>query len=159
MNQKKMSFMLKGIAIMAGTMGLVFLAVLMPMLAMDCKREYEESAFLFWPGICYGWLIGIMCYVALFQFWKICVEIGRDNSFSLENIRSLNIISKIAVIVTIIWFTGLVGLIIMGSISIGFFILMSVAVLLSLAVAVVATVLAHLVQKAYELKKETELTI
>lgn len=151
--------MLKGIAIMAGSIGLIFLAVLLPMLALDCRRMYEEAAFLFWPGLCYGWGIGILCYAALYQFWKICVQIGNDNSFSLENIRSLSIISKIAVIITLVWFAGLVGLIVTGFISIGFFILMALAVMLSLAVSIIATVLAHLVEKAYVLKQESELTI
>lgn len=154
-----MCIMLKGITVMAAIMGTIFLTVIMPVLAIDCKRDYEEAAYLFWPGLCYGWIIGIMCYIALYQFWKICIEIGRDNSFSNENIKSLNIISKIALAVTVIWFAGLVGLIIIGSISIGFFILMAVAVIVSLAISIVATVLAHLVQKAYELKKEADLTI
>lgn len=159
MSQKKMCIMLKGITIFAAIMGTVFLAVLMPILALDCRREYEESAYLFWPGLCYGWIIGIMCYMALYQFWKICVEIGRDNSFSVENIKSLNVISKLGLIITVVWFVGIVGLIIIGSMSIGFFILMTVAVSVSLAVSIVTTVLAHLVQKAYELKKEADLTI
>lgn len=159
MNQKKMSVMLKGIAVTAGIMGLLFFTILMPVLADECREIYEEAAYLYWPGICYGWLIGIICYIALFQFWKICNEIGRDNSFSKENIKSLNIISLLAVIVSGIWFAGLVGLILIGLISIGFFLLMSFAVLVSLAVSVIATVLSHLVQKAYELKEDSELTI
>lgn len=159
MSQKKMCIMLKGITILAAVIGIVFLTVLMPMLAVECRRMDEESAYLFWPGLCYGWLIGIMCYIALFQFWKICNEIGKDNSFSAENVNSLNIISKIAIMVTVLWFAGLVGLIIIGSMSIGFFILMSVAVMVSMAVSIIATVLAHLVQKAYELKKDADLTI
>lgn len=159
MSQKKMCIMLKGITILAAVIGIVFLTVLMPMLAVECKRMDEKTAYLFWPGLCYGWLIGIMCYIALFQFWKICNEIGKDNSFSAENVNSLNIISKIAIMVTVLWFAGLVGLIVIGSMSIGFFILMSVAVMVSMAVSIIATVLAHLVQKAYELKKDADLTI
>lgn len=159
MNQKKMSIMLKGIAVMAGVMGLLFLIILMPALADDCRKMYSKSAYLYWPGICYGWLIGIICYIALYQFWKICNEIGRDNSFSKENIKSLKIISMLAILESCIWFAGLVGLILIGSISISFSIMMSIAVLASIAVSIIATVLAHLVQKAYELKEESEFTI
>ena len=96
--------------------------------------------------------------MAFFFIWFVN-NVEGDNSFSDENIKSLNVISKIALAVTVIWFAGLVGLIIIGSISIGFFILMAVAVIVSLAIFIVATVLAHLVQKAYELKKEADLTI
>lgn len=159
MNQKKMSIMLKSIAVIAGIMGLLFLTILMPVLADDCRKMYSEAAYLYWPGLCYGWLIGIIYYMALFQFWKICNEIGRDNSFSKENIKSLNIISILAILAAGIWFAGIVGLILIKTISFSFFAMMSIAVLISLAVAVVATVLSHLVRKAYELKEESELTI
>ncbi|MBQ3584256.1 MAG: DUF2975 domain-containing protein [Lachnospiraceae bacterium] len=159
MNQKKMSILLKGIAIMVGIMGALFLIILMPMLAKDCKEIYKEFAYLYWPGICYGWLIGIICFGALYQFWKICNEIGKDNSFSMENIKSLNTISMLAFLVAAIWFAGLVGLIMIGSMSISFFLLMSLATLVSLAISIIAIVLSHLVRKAYELKQESELTI
>lgn len=144
MNQKKMSVMLKGIAVTAGMMGLIFLAVMMPMLALDCRREYEEFAYLFYPGLAYGWLIGILAFAALYEFWKICTEIGRDNSFSKENVLSLNRISMIAMIEAGIWFVGLVGLIIIGSIGIGFIVLMTVAIVISLAISIIATVLAQI---------------
>lgn len=159
MGQKKMSIMLKCIAVIVGIMGALFLTVLMPVMADECRSMYKEVTYLYWPGICYGWMIGIMCYMALYQFWKICNEIGRDNSFSKENVKSLNIISLLALVVSGIWFAGLVGLILNGTISIGFFVLMSLAVFVSLAISVIAAVLSHLVQKAYELKEESELTI
>ncbi len=159
MNQKKMSLMLKGITIMIALMGAVFLMVIMPMLAVECKRMYEESAYLFYPALCYVWFIGLLSYAALYEFWKICNEIERDNSFSKENVRSLNKISVIAFIAAAVWFVGLLILIIIRSMSISFLILIAVAIFASVSISVVAAVLSHLVQKAYDLKKESELTI
>lgn len=159
MNQKKMSIMLKAIAVFAGIMGVISLVIIMPIMARECRSMYEEAAYLYWPGMCFGWLIGILFYIALYQFWKICNEIGRDNSFSEENMRSLNIISVLALAAAGICFVGLVSLILNGTISIGFFLLMSLLVFVSLTISIMATVLSHLVKKAYELKQESEFTI
>ena len=38
--------------------------------------------------------MGALCFAALWEAWKICGEIGRDNSFSRQNVRSLRRISK-----------------------------------------------------------------
>lgn len=159
MNQKKMSIMLKTIAVFAGIMGIICLAIIMPFMARECRIMYEEAAYLYWPGMCFGWLIGVLFFIALYQFWKICNEIGRDNSFSEENMRSLNIISVSALAAAGICFVGLVSLILNGTISIGFFVLMSLLVFVSLTISIIATVLSHLVKKAYELKQESEFTI
>ncbi len=159
MNQLKMSYMLKGIVIVIGVMGALFFVLMMPMLANDCRRSYSEAAYLYWPGLYYGWAIGVICYLALFQFWKICVEIGRDNSFSKENVKSLNLIGYLAIAAACLWFAGLIVLIVLGMISIGFFVLMFMAIIVSISISIIAIVLSHLVDKAYALKQENELTI
>lgn len=117
MSQKKMSMILKGISIVAFVMLTLFFIVLMPFMALRCKESYDEFAYLFWPGLIYGWCIGGICYAALYQFYKICNEIGKDNSFSKENIKSLNIISGLGLIAAIIWFIGIVSLIVVGCID------------------------------------------
>lgn len=159
MNQKKMSVMLEIIAVIAVIMLLIFLVVLMPMLASECREIYPKSAYLYIPGICYGWYLGILCLTAVCYFLRICNEIGKDNSFSKENMHSLNIIGIIAIIAAASWFIVILILIFIGSMSIAFFALMTLAVIVSLAIAVIATVLSHLVQKAYEIKEENDLTI
>lgn len=159
MSQTKMSVILKSISVVAIVMVTLFLTILMPILALECKATYDEVAYLFWPGLAYGWFIGGICYAALYQFWKICNEIAKDNSFSKENIKSLKIISGLGLFAAIVWFAGIVALIIMKCIGIGFFALMIFAIIVSLMISILAVALAHLVQKAYELKEEVELTI
>lgn len=159
MNQKKMALMLKGIATVVGIMGILFFGILMPIMANDCRISYTEVDYLYWPGMCFGWIIGILCYLALFMFWKICSEIGKDNSFSIENVKALKTIAILAAIAGFMWFAAMLGLICFKIMSIGFFVLMSMAILVSISVSIIAIVLAHLVYKAYELKQETELTI
>ena len=159
MNQKRMSLMLKSVTIIIGLMGTVFFLILLPALANDLRNGYKEATYLYWPGLLYGWLIGVIVYAALYNFWKICCEIGKDNSFSKENIKYLNNIGLLAIIAATVWFTGLVVLISINVISIAFFVLMVVGIIASVAIAIITIVLAHLVDKAYELKSENELTI
>ena len=85
MSQKEVSRWLKGITIAIGLMGVLFFFVVMPYMAQDRADTYPEVSYLMWPGMIYGWGIGVICYAILYQFWKVCVEIGRDNSFSAEN--------------------------------------------------------------------------
>ena len=88
MSQKEVSKWLKVITILVGVAGIIFFFVVMPYMAYDVAAAYPEAAYLKWPGMIYGWGIGVICYAILYQFWKVCVEIGRDNSFSAENAKA-----------------------------------------------------------------------
>lgn len=159
MKQSVMAMWLKGITIVLGGMCVIFFGVLVPFLAYDCKRAFSEVAYLFWPGLIYGWSIGLLCFAALYQFFKICVQIGRDNSFSIENAKSLSLIGKLGIFAALEWFAGIVALIILKCIAPGIIILMIVAVIVSASVSIASIALSHLVMKAYELKQENEYTI
>lgn len=159
MSQMEVSKWLKGITILTGLAGLLFFFLVMPMLAKDLAAGYPEAAYLMWPGIFYGWGIGVICYAILYQFWKVCVEIGRDNSFSAENARSFVVISRLAVLMAAVWFGGLVFLAVIRSLGPAFGIFMILITFICIVVAVLAAALSHLIYKSYELRKEQELTI
>lgn len=150
---------LKMITIAIAMMGALFFFWIVPVLAGEMKFMYPEVAFLYWPGLLYGWLIAIICYVILFQFWKICREIGKDNSFSIENANSFKIMSKFAAFMAAIWFIGLVVLTIKNWMQAGIMLFMIFAVFASIVISICAAALSHLVLKAYELKQENEYTI
>ena len=87
MQQKEISRWLKAITIVLALMGAVFFLYIMPVLAMSWRDADESLAYLFMPGLLYGWCIAVICYAILYQFWKVCVQIGKDNSFSKETVR------------------------------------------------------------------------
>ena len=87
MQQKEISRWLKAITIVLALMGAVFFLYIMPVLAMSWRDADESLAYLFMPGLLYGWCIAVICYAILYQFWKVCVQIGKDNSFSKENAK------------------------------------------------------------------------
>ena len=96
MSQKQVADWLKGITLSIAGMGLLFFGLVVPYLAWDMAVTYPDYAALRVPGILYGWGIAVFCYAILYQFWKVCVQIGRDNSFSSENARSFVVISRLA---------------------------------------------------------------
>lgn len=159
MKQAEIAKWLKGITISIGIMGAVFFFLLVPMLAGDMRKGYPEAAFLYLPGLLYSYVIAAGCYAVLYQFWTVCVQIGRDRSFSKENARAFKQISRIAAVMEVVWFAGLVGLAVLHCVQPAIMIFMVAAVFMSFVVAVCAAALSHLVYKAYELKQESELTI
>lgn len=159
MSQKEVAKWLKGITIAIGLMGAIFFLGVMPAMAQEMAVIHAEVSYLKWPGMIYGWGIGVICYAILYQFWKVCVEIGRDNSFSAENAKAFRMISRFAMIGALMWFAGLGFLVIMGCIGAAFGFLLIVMAFIFVVLAVLAAALSHLVYKSYELKLEQELTI
>lgn len=159
MRQMEVSKWLKAITILMGVAGLLFFFLVMPVMAKDLAAAYPEAAYLMWPGILYGWGIGVICYAILYQFWKVCVEIGRDNSFSEENAKSFVMISRLAVAMAVVWFGGVVFLAIIHCLSPAFGIFMILIAFICIVVAVLAAALSHLIYKSYEMRQENDLTI
>lgn len=150
---------LKGITIIIGVVGLVFFLVLMPMMAEYYEETYPALAYLKWPGMIYGWGIGVLCYAVLFQFWKVCVEIGKDNSFSKENAKSFLVISRLTAVLAVVWFAGIVALAFEKCLVLSDTIFLLLIVFVFIVLAILAAALSHLIYMAYEMRRENELTI
>lgn len=159
MKQSEIARWLKAITWAIGILGAVFFFFLMPILAERMKQVYPEAAFLYWPGLVYGYVIAAGCYAVLYQFWTVCREIGRDNSFSKENADAFKAISRLAVALACVWFAGFAGLIVIRYVQPAVMLFLVFAVFISFIVAICAAALSHLVWKAYELKQENDLTI
>lgn len=159
MRQGEIAKWLKGITVVIAVMGAIFFLGLLPMLGKEMAVLYPEAAWLYIPALLYGWCIALFCYAILFQFWKVCVEIGKDNSFSMENARAFKNISRIALMLGVIWFLGIVILTVLGFGHPGILLIMLAMVIINMILVILAAALSHLILKAYELKQETELTI
>ena len=159
MQQMEVSKWLKSITILTGVAGLIFFFVVLPLMARDVAETYPGVAYLMWPGLIYGWVIGAICYMILYQFWKVCVEIGRDNSFSAENAESFRVISRLAVLLSCAWFIGVVFLAIVRALDPALAIIMILFAFICTIVAVLSAALSHLIYKSYEMRQENDLTI
>lgn len=159
MTQAEISKWLKAVTISLALMGIIFFGIAIPILANISRDVYPTLAFLYYPGLIYSLALAIPCYMILFQFWKVCKQISQNNSFSKENAVSFVKISHYAMFLTIEWFIGLLFLVISGWIKTGALMILIFGIFMSLIVTVVAAALSHLIQKAYELRIENELTI
>ena len=109
------------------------------------------------PGIAAVSLSAIPVAIALALFWRICTEIGRDNSFCRRNARWLSGIGFCALLDTGYCAVGTVTIeLLVGS---PIWILGMGVCMVGLAIALAAFLLSHLVLKAAELKDENDLTI
>jgi hypothetical protein len=156
MKQTKISYWLKGLVIVLAIMGIVIFGVL-TCYGFFLRSQQPDSRM--WTFIFFTWYTAALCYLILFEFWKVCTEIGRDNSFSMENSLSFHhmgfcgIAGAAGFLVRILWFS-LCGL--LTPPMAGFHIL---ELLICWIFTVLCEALSQLIQNAYEVKRENELTI
>ncbi len=159
MTQKSLSNWLKAVLAGIAACGAILYACLIPMFGKDLVHANPELSYYYAPWLAVIWISAIPCYLALYFGWKITVEIGRDNSFSMDNSRYLKYIAVLALADSGYFFLANLALLILNmnhpSVLLGSLFLEFAGV----AVAVAAAVLSHLVQKAAKIQEENEFTI
>ena len=98
----------------AALIGLLAAFVFLPMLASALLEEFPAYQKWYWPCLIYGWVVLLPGFAGLWEFWKICVEIGRDNSFSQKNARSLFRICLLALTMAALLAVGVAALCLLG---------------------------------------------
>ena len=146
-------------ALAAALIGLLAAFVFLPMLASALLEEFPAYQKWYWPCLIYGWVVLAPGFVGLWEFWKICVEIGRDNSFSQKNARSLFRICLLALTMAALLAAGVAALCLLGMGLPALLIAMLGFGAACALVALLANALAHLVRRAAAIKSENDLTI
>ena len=159
MTQTSLSNWLKTIIAGIAACGTVIYAYLIPQFGKDLVYANPEFSHWYAPWLSVIWLSAIPCYFVLYFGWKITTEIGRDNSFSMDNARYLKYISILALADSGYFFLANLALFILNMNHPGVFLGSLFVEFAGVAVAVAAAALSHLVQKAAKLQEENELTI
>ncbi|SCP97213.1 DUF2975 domain-containing protein [Anaerobium acetethylicum] len=159
MNQMSLAKWLKVITIGVGVCGLIFYFGIVPYLGSGLAEQNPELAHAFWPWMVFIWLTGVICYIALFDFWQICCEIGADNSFSEKNALKLKRISQLAAGDSALFFAGNILFLLLDMNHPGIVLLSLLLVFAGIAVAILSAALSHLVLKACDIQDENNLTI
>ena len=146
-------------ALAAALVGLLAAFVFLPMLASALLEEFPAYQKWYWPCLIYGWAVLAPGFVGLWEFWKICVEIGRDNSFSQKNARSLFRICLLALTMAALLAVGVAALCLLGMGLPALLIAMLGFAAACALVALLANALAQLVRRAAAIKSENDLTI
>ena len=151
---------LKGVVIFIGLLAAFCYVEIFPQRIMEMAEVVRESMDipgLAAVGIAAISLSAIPIAIALVLFWRICTEIGRDNSFCHKNARLLSGIGFCALIDTGYCAVGTVTLEVMFGSPVW---LLGLGVcIVGLGIALAAFLLSHLVLKAADLKSENDLTI
>ena len=159
MNQIKLARWLKCILAVAGLCALALYAGVIPVEGLRLQAAYPEFSNRFFPWLIFLWISGIPCFAALVLAWRIVVNIGKDRSFSMDNARLLQWISRLAAGDAVFFFLGNVLLLLLDMSHPGVVLAALVIVFVAVAVAVAAAVLSYLVQKAAALQEQSDLTI
>ena len=148
---------LKGTIIFLAVMAALCYIEIFPDAIEEMGRQNANVTWLVTPGTIAVSISAIPIAIALVLFWRICTEIGRDNSFCHQNARWLSGIGVCALIDTGYCAIGTVTLeIIAGS---PIWLLGTAVCMVGLAIALAAFLLSHLVLKAADMKDENDLTI
>lgn len=159
MKQKELSRWLR-IVVIIGWCACALLAYpVVPKLAQDAAIDIPELAYLAWPCLAFFWLGIIVVAIALWYGWRIFGEIGRDNSFCRENARRLTVISRLALIDTVLCILAIVVLLVLGALHPGILLLMLLVAVVGAGVTAAAAALSHLTLKAVLLQEENDLTV
>ena len=159
MTQMSLSRWLKGILGGIGACGALIYFCLAPCFGKDLAEAYPEFSGCYWPWLAVLWVSAIPCCLALYFGWRIAAEIGRDNSFSMENARHLKRISILAVADSGYFFAANLALLLLDMSHPSVFLASLLVEFAGVAIAVAAAALSHLVQKAAKMQEENDLTI
>lgn len=155
LRQKKISYWLKGLDIVLAVMGLAFFIVMS--LAYLYIKELLPG--MLWSSIYFLWFTAVFYYVILFQFWKVTTQIGENNSFSEENRRAFHNMALAGCAGAIGFLSKLLWLLYQQTLAPAVAVLIISEILISGVFIVLAEALSKLIQNAYEMKRENELTI
>lgn len=157
MNRKHSLNLLKLACVLTALMGVALFFFVAPAVLMDYASHREPR---FWIDLIYIWIVGALSFAALGQAWKICVEIGRDNTFSEVNARGLVRISRLMGTACALMAVGLAVLLFgRGQPEPVLEGLTALGALIALVLALFASAMAQLIRAGAALKDENDLTI
>ncbi len=159
MNQKRIANVLKICSVAAAMVGLLFFLWYIPLIINQIADDIPEAAWLRWPGTIGMWVIGLLCYLALWKFWQICTNIGADNSFCAANARSMKHIGLLAFLAAALILGGCIFLCCIDYFGAPIALPAFLAISAALGVGILSIALSGLIQNAARLKEENDLTI
>ncbi len=159
MKQKELSRWLRFAVIIGWVTCALLIWPVAPKLAQDAATDVPELAYLAWPCLAFFWLGLIVVAVALVYAWLIFGEIGRDNSFCRKNAHRLKVISRLALVDTVLCVLAIVLLILLNAMHPGVFLLMLLIAVVGAGMTAAAAALSHLTLKAALLQEENDLTV
>lgn len=159
MKQKQISLWLKAVTIAIALMGIAFFGSATAY-AFAFRPDYNDPVPVYLrQNIVFLWITAILCFLVLFFFWKVINEIGNDNSFSLENVKNFKNMSICGVLIIFEYIIRIIVWLIKGKLEFIPLTYTLLKIFVFIIFVVLCIAMSKLVQNAYEIKQENELTI
>lgn len=153
MNRRKSLGLMKIACVITLVLGIVLFGVVAPKVVLNLPESGVRINVL---RLIYVEAVGVLCFLSLWQAWKICGEIGRDNSFSRGNAQSLKRISRYMAVACGLMAVGAVICVITRN---RVLFLAALGASIALIFALFASAMAQLIEAGAALKDENDLTI
>ena len=159
MKQKAITYWLKAVTIAIGLLGLAFFGSA-TVYGFFFRPDYNDPIPDYLRrNIVFIWITAILCFAILFFFWKIVCEIAKDNSFSMENAKSFKCMGICGVLIIIEYLARILIWFIKGDIYLVPISYTLFRIFVFIIFVILCYAMSKLVQNAYEIKQENELTI
>lgn len=158
MEQVKIAKLLKIFSVLTGIVGGIFFFWYI-LLFIEEVAYMNGLEWLRWPGTFGIWAIALICYIALYYFWKICIQIGEGNSFCRENAYSMKVICFLAILASIAVLFGDITLAILHFLNGAMIVFSFFIIFVGCGIACVCFALSKLIENAMMIKEENDLTV
>ena len=132
---------------------------IIPHFGQEIIFRFPEYSQWYLPWLVFVSVTAIPIIIALVYCWQVALEIGRENSFSYINAKSLKRISRLAFVDSVYFIVGNILMLILNMNHPGILFLSLMVMFAGIAISVAAAALSHLINKAAEIREENELTI
>lgn len=158
MKQKRISLYLKCIDVI-----LVFLVIAFEIFLSYVKMNpvLPEDGAIIMGAVTLPilWALGLIAVFALYEFWKVCTEIGRDNSFSQENATSFHHMTMAGMMAEFVFIAKILLILTRRTAMVLPLGLAITEIVITGILMVLCECLSKLIANAYEMKAENDLTI
>ncbi len=152
---------LKAVLVIIGAVALALVVFVLPGLWVDIERVWPVLRSLLYPGLSAIAATILPFFFALYQAFLLLRYIDANNAFSTASIQALKLIKYSAVCMTVLYFMALplaYGIAELDDAP-GLILFYTAFACAPLIVATFAAVLQKLVQSAFDLKTENDLTV
>lgn len=156
MRQKQLSYWLKAIVIILAVLGAAYIGGVVYI--SKISDSIAPGNIVLGLNIFSYWTI-LFIYVILIFFWNVCTQIGRGNSFSLENAATFHKMTLCSGLIILGFVAEFVWAVIKDYLTLPSVAFICFKTVLFLAFAVLCEALSKLILHAYEIRKENDLTI
>ena len=159
MKQKAITYWLKAVTIAIGLLGLAFFGGA-TIYAFFFRPDYNDPVpDYIRNNIVALWITAILCYFILFFFWRIVNEIAKDNSFSMENVKNFKCMGICGGLIIVQYIIRIIVWLIRGDFTLIALSYTLLKIFVFIIFIILCYAMSRLVQNAYEIKQENELTI